>query len=78
MTAGMRFEATSFGPGAFVRFRDVKSHAWTYATYRGTEKSERGVRFFQFSDHPLGPITRLLTYWPRFIECAVADVRSDS
>ncbi|MCA0217954.1 MAG: hypothetical protein LCH43_11445 [Actinobacteria bacterium] len=73
MTAGMKFEVTSFGPGSFVRFRNAKSHPWTYATYRDTNQPDsRHARIYEFSDHPLGPITRRLTYWPSYIEVAVA------
>ncbi len=36
----MKFLATSFGPGSFVRFKSLKSHNWHYAIYRGVEKNE--------------------------------------
>ena len=65
----VKFQNTSFGPGSFVRFKELKSHRWEYAIYRGTED-----RAYQFSDTPLGPITRWMHVWPTIIECAVARI----
>jgi hypothetical protein len=66
-----KFENTSFGPGSFVRFKGMKSHPWTYATYRGVEDREDRPGAYVFSVYPLGPITRWLMYWPEFMETAV-------
>lgn len=68
---GIRYEHTSFGPGSLVRFKDLKSHSWTYAIYRGVEKHEGRSVAYQFSDYPLGEITRWLGYWPKYMETAV-------
>jgi hypothetical protein len=67
----VRWESTSFGPGNVVRFKSVKSHKWTYAIYRGTSTLGGRTLGYEFSDYPLGPITRWLGYWPEFIETAV-------
>lgn len=68
---GVVFSVTSFGVGAFVRFKSKKSHPWTYGIYRGVEKNDQGRPWaYTFSQTPLGPVTRWLAYWPDFIEAA--------
>lgn len=67
----VQFKPTSFGPGSLVRFKDRKSYNWTYGIYRGVEKHEGRAVAYEFSDTPLGPITRWLMYWPKFMETAV-------
>lgn len=69
----VKFINTSFGPGSFVRFKSVKSHRWEYGIYRGLRKHEGRSVAYEFSETPLGPITRWLGYWPEFMECAVTD-----
>lgn len=71
--SGFRFEATSFGPGSFVRFKIMKSHRWDYAIYRGTNENGGHPLSYEFSQTPLGPITLWLGYWPEFIEAAVTE-----
>lgn len=73
----LTFVETSFGPGTLVRFKDRKSHRWTYGIYRGTHKYEGRTVGYQFSDLPIGPITRWLGYWPEFIEAAVPAPESE-
>lgn len=82
--SAVKFRQTSFGPGALVRFKDVPSHRWTYGIYRGVRKVDGHPVAYEFSETPLGPATRWLAYWPKFIECAVtvagysADDRGDA
>jgi hypothetical protein len=68
----VRFAATSFGPGSLVRFKQKKSHPWTYGIYRGTEKEGDLLVCYTFSDYPLDVITRRLYYWPDIIEAATS------
>lgn len=65
------FEATSFGPGSLVRFRQRKSHRWEHAIYRGVEERDGRPFAYTFSETPLGPITRWMLVWPEHIEAAV-------
>lgn len=69
----MKFVKTSFGPGSFVRFKSVSSHRWEYGIYRGTSQHNGRVVAYEFSETPLGPVTRWLHYWPEFMECAVTE-----
>lgn len=69
--SGVKFIKTSFGPGSFVRFKSLKSHRWEYGIYRGTTTHNGRTVGYEFSETPLGPITKWLGYWPGFIECAV-------
>ena len=73
----VQFRATSFGPGTLVRFKDLKSHRWDYGIYRGVSKHEGRTVGYEFSNLPLGPITRWLGYWPDFIEAAVPITHPD-
>jgi hypothetical protein len=70
----MRFESTSFGVGSLVRFKSRESWPWQHGIYRGVEEREGCSVAYLFSDTPLGPVTRRLTYWPEFIETAVTEV----
>ena len=72
----VKFISTSFGPGSFVRFKSLKSHRWEHAIYRGVSKHDGRSVGYEFSDTPLGPITRWLGYWPEFMECAVNEAGS--
>ncbi len=65
IVSGVKWEKTSFPVGTLVRFKDRKSHRWEYGIYR-----DRNV-FYEFSELPLGPVTRWLAHWPKYWEVAI-------
>lgn len=61
---------TSFGVGTLIRFKEAKSHPWSYGIYRGVTKHEGRASGYELSHEPLGPITTWLGYWPKYVEVA--------
>lgn len=71
--SGIKWVKTSFDVGSMVRFKEVKSHSWSYGIYRGVTKHEGRSAGYEFSYEPLGPTVIWLGYWPKYVEVATVN-----